>query len=246
MKKIIVGCNTLTSIGNQAYPSHMNFWFNVGQTLAQEYQFFYYTPQRMSIDRMRNETARMALEIEADYIFFHDDDVILPKDCLNVLLERMKKLDLGVLAGLTYVRSYPYMPMAFCSAGGDKLKFFSSVMDYPGLDGVVYCEAVGFSCCLIDVNKTIKKMEPPYFITGPNNTEDVYFCVKVNNELGKNLVGLCKDVRTGHVLSEMVVNHENVNGFRHLEASLMEEAKNFGDRTNDYIESVEKQLRKES
>ena len=43
--------------------------------------------------------------------------------------------------------------------------------------GVYDCSAVGFSFCLIKMD-VLLKCPKPFFITGPKNTEDIYFCIK--------------------------------------------------------------------
>lgn len=248
--RILVGCNLLANVNTVAYPNHMQFWYQMGKRMP-DVEILFYSPRRMGIDRMRNEAAKIALAQECDYLFFYDDDVLLPDDCLQVLLEHKKP----VAAGMTYVRSYPYPPMAFKYVRKGDLYTMTSYKDYKkhtDEKGILVCDAVGFSCCLLDC-KQLKKLHSPYFVTGPDSTEDVYYCHKINTELDLvDPIIIDTNIVTGHLLDSYYISPGNKQHFIRLEKGL---ANQFGgkfeprkreDRDADYREQVLERVRKAS
>lgn len=236
-----------------AYPAHMQFWCNVGRNFKLgEVAFF--SPRRMSIDRMRNEAARQAVGMECDYLFFYDDDVILPDDCLEVLIKTAQQHTKLVVGGLTLVRGYPFNPMIFRYQRTGDIYTMTCYKDYEknvNEHGFVDCDALGFSCCLIDVN-ALKMLQPPYFVTGENNTEDVYFCHKINTEteLEKPICVQTK-IPTSHLLDQYAVSPANKQHFVRLEKGLynrfpgtLDKDKNRHDRDAEYREQVMERLRR--
>jgi hypothetical protein len=193
--KIVVGVNTLTSVTQQAYANHCQLWYRLGKTHPND-NIYLFAPQRMSIDRMRNEAAKFALEIEADYLVFLDDDVLVPFDGLHKLINS----NFSVCAGITLIRGYPFYPMLFDFKTDPNCHYIVDWKERGGDDVVeVQADAVGFSFCAIEV-ALLRKLTKPYFMTGPNFTEDVYFCQKLNRELGENFIGYHKEVVTMHIL----------------------------------------------
>jgi hypothetical protein len=80
--------------------------------------------------------------------------------------------------------------------------------DIPKKRGPIPCDAVGFSLCLINA-KILKKIPPPYFVTGTNNTEDVYFCIKAQNNI-KDVKIICDtSIVCGHILGPEVIDNNN-------------------------------------
>ena len=209
--KIFVGVNTLTSIDTEVYGSHSNFWYYNGKTYP-DFQFIKFHPRRLSIDHMRNKSAELALAHECDYLMFVDDDVIIEKDTLTTLLSA----DKDVVMGLTYIRGYPFNPMLFKSVLNKKgVQILDHYHDFANnvVDGLVECAAVGFSCVLIKCD-LLKKVRPPYFITGTHHTEDIYFCVKAKREVDG--VSIFTDVRcpTQHLLDKQAVGPKTVEALR--------------------------------
>lgn len=244
--KFLIGCNTLNHVNSLAYTNHMQFWYNLGKKRPED-KFLFFTPRRMSIDRMRNEAARMAMQEECDYLFFYDDDVLLPIDALDKLVEA----DIDVCAGLTLIRGYPFKPMAFNYKGEASVKQMTIVDDPKDLEGfdIYFCDAVGFSCCLIRVD-LLKKLKPPFFVTGPYNTEDVYFCHKCKTQLSECLIGVEPSVVTGHILENHYISPGNRESFLQLEKELAEignyelgDDKKREDRGEKYREAVFELLR---
>lgn len=170
--RTLIGVNTLTNLDQPVYANHCQFWYRLGRNYP-EHEFIFCTPKRMSIDRMRNFCAQVAMETECDYLMFIDDDVVVDLNAWKKLVDTGKE----VVAGVTYIRGYPFHPMIFKFEEGSENFYMDDYKEKIGPDGLVHCDAIGFSCVVIKV-ELLRKLEPPFFLTGPNFTEDVYFCKK--------------------------------------------------------------------
>lgn len=207
-QRIVVGTNSLVSTTQPAYANHCQMWFRLGR-MYPEIDFIYVNPPRMSIDRMRNLCATTALEHEASHVLFIDDDVLLPVpfDFLAKLLACKAPL----AAADVIIRGWPFMHM-----------FFKYTKDKKGLNpvktvkkplGPIEVDAVGFSCCLIET-ETLKKIEPPYFVTGTTNTEDIYFCLKVREQDPDARIVVDTSIQCGHILSAEIIEPLNLDNYR--------------------------------
>lgn len=193
-KKILVGVNTLTAVSQPIYSNHCQFWYRLGRSYPQ-FDFMLNNPRRMSIDNMRNMTAKVALENDVDYILFIDDDVLVPIDTLGRLLA----CDADIAAGWTLIRGYPYKNMFFKYTDDTKQALTNWQDPVRNEKGLYEVDAVGFSCCLIKVEH-MKKVPQPYFVTGPYNTEDIYYCVKALREVPGTKIVVDPAVLTSHIL----------------------------------------------
>jgi hypothetical protein len=247
--KIMVGCNTLTSVSSVIYPHHCLFWYDLGKNLSKDYQFFFNTPRRLTIDNMRNDTAKRALLYDCRYILFYDDDTIFPTSSLTRLLETMKKTGAAVVGGLTYVRKYPYLPMVFQRVVDEVKEIeglcaFETFEEYTDADGLFECGAIGFSLALLDC-EYIKKLQTPYFITGGLQTEDVYYCMRLRKNIDSNVKIVCDTkVEVTHLVDSYAVDHTNVKRLREFEEEIFEVKPKSIDRTQEYLESVKSVIKK--
>lgn len=212
--KIVILVNTLQSVNSFVYANHIEFFVKtVKKDPTIEFQFF--TPHRMSIDAARNHAARIALETEADYLMFIDDDVLIPANTLELLLAAQK----DIVAGLVVIRGLPFNNMAFKFISETELIYYNDIplaspcasehTNYDikcdscretSLQELVKVDAVGFSCCLINCD-VLRSMEPPYFVTGVNHTEDIYFCLKSRELEPAPEIYLHTGVECGHLLN---------------------------------------------
>ena len=64
----------------------------------------------------RNELATAAIQIEADYVFWLDSDMVFKPDTLTRMMETLKANDLDILTGL-YFRRVPPCPRGRVRAG---------------------------------------------------------------------------------------------------------------------------------
>lgn len=205
--KIVVGTNTLSEIQQPAYVNHCQFWFRLGRSYP-HIDFVFSAPPRMSIDRMRNMTAKVALQVNADYILFLDDDVITPP---NLGLQHLLDCEADIAAGRVCVRGWPFDYMTFNATEEDPDGMYIA-HELPK-NGIVDCNAVGFSFALIKVD-LIRRMEEPWFVTGTNNTEDIYFCKRART-LDPNIkIKTNCDCQCGHILWPEVLSEHNRDAFK--------------------------------
>jgi GT2 family glycosyltransferase len=206
--KVVVCINSLVATRHQAYSNHIQFFFRLGRNYP-NVDFILFNPDRMSIDRARNSAAELALEQEADYLLFLDDDVIIPMDSLGKLIEA----DADIVAGDVCIRGYPFDHMLFYwTKNKEGLKAYSKLpSNVP--NNLLDVGAVGFSLCLIKTS-LIQKLSKPYFITGVNNTEDIYFCLKAHQEVPKVSIKGHLGLVCYHLLWDEAISSNNKKAFK--------------------------------
>jgi hypothetical protein len=185
-------------------------------------------------------TAKVALENNFDYILFVDDDVIVPLDCLDKLIAA----DADIAAGWTIIRGWPFENMFFkYDDKGGLLKYAGNEGDFVLNDkGLIECDAVGFSCCLIKVD-LLRKMPPAYFVTGTHNTEDIYFCMKARQYAPDCKIVVDPTVKTAHIVGVETITPDNRDAYKTFYSSLYpDECKpadeGNGDRGDDYLKRI--------
>lgn len=246
--KIFIGTNSLANISQEVYANHRAEWYGLGKRHQLIFpndtvNAFDWSSRRLSIDRMRNECAKNAMQLECDYLIFIDDDMLLHPGTIEALI----KSDYDIIMAHTYIRGYPFQPMAFKNQVSP---------DYEGISlthvtdeeihkaentesGILDCYAVGFAACALKVNLLLE-MQPPYFVTGPANTEDIYFCIRAKKEIGEHVkIGVHTKVPTAHLVDPLFVHRSNVEKLRELYKP--EEPKfRSDDRGNSYHERITK------
>jgi hypothetical protein len=235
MSRTLICTNTLTVINQIAYANHCQFYSHLARKNPNDF-FALFTPVRMTIDSCRNAAVRTALENEMDYVMFIDDDVLLPFDAYN----RLKSHDKDVVAGWTVIRGYPFNNMFFRFIDGDKTKGLEFYNDL-SLDATELCpvDAVGCSCVLIKC-ELLKKLSPPYFLTGSFNTEDIYFCMKAKEQAQAEIF-VDPLVKTPHLLAMEAVTPENrllLKKFVEDTDSEVLKPPEGGDRGNEYLDMI--------
>ena len=240
---IVIGINSLTNTVYEAYSNHIQLFYRLGHWAAKnDHKICLVNPARMGIDRMRNLCAKTALEVNADYLLFIDDDVLVPTDFIDKLLE----CDADIVAGDVIIRGFPFNHMAFI---GDKngllpIENLNREIKKQGIGQVLNVGAVGFSLCLIKVD-IIRRIGQPWFITGQTNTEDIYFCLKAKEFIPELTIKLDTRVQCGHILWNEVINTSNkANYKKYYKANNTEATKTTkksnksGDRGVDYLKSI--------
>jgi hypothetical protein len=250
--KVLVACTTLTSVGSGPYMDHMRLYYRLSKDHP-NIDFHQMFSHRNSIDRFRNLAFKVAVQGNLDYLMFIDDDMQLPHDTFTKLYAACEE-GYDILAALNYIRGYPFDIMAFKEEeeGEDKKKYLVALKgeDLPDpLDGsVVDCTAIGTAVCLLNM-KRLKDVPAPWFITGPHNTEDIYFCLKAKESIPDLRVGVHTGVVTGHVLDPEVISYYTRPALMKYMESFMtplfaEATKNKGQRGEAYVEeNIESRLR---
>lgn len=127
----------------------------------------------------RNSLAMMAIQMEADYVFWLDSDMVFKSDTLVRMMDTLKKNDLDILTGLYFRRVPPYSPVLF-----DKLEQNGEITEFSEFnkipDALFEVGGCGFGCVLMktDVFFDVQSKYGNMFAPRGNNGEDVAFCIR--------------------------------------------------------------------
>jgi hypothetical protein len=199
-----VYCNRLANI------KHLGHLEERGKLLKEtpRFEFFMKTCGRMHVHVARDEMAKTAVAMNADYLFMIDDDMVAPDD----LFERLWTDDKDIVAPLAFTRNFPHKPVMYsCIEGWDPViqqEHFTNhaVMRYPK-DKLVQCDAVGFGAVLIKTS-VLRGLEQPWFMN-PNKTgEDINFCYQAKKK--GFYTWMDTRIKLGHLSHPIIVTEEYV------------------------------------
>lgn len=162
----------------------------------------------MPISDARNLICRQAQEVEAKYIWFVDDDTVVPNAAVRMLMYQLEQHPEAIAIGGIYCcKTTPTQPMVF--------KDFGAGSHWDWTVGEVFeCAGIGTGCMLIRT-EMLQQLPYPWFRTidvaseGVNETiiqctDDIYFC-KLAQKAGLKVLAhggiLCHhwDMNTGEV-----------------------------------------------
>jgi hypothetical protein len=127
----------------------------------------------------RNSIAEMALLNNCKYLWFVDDDTIPPVDACRNLIYQLEQADDKVMAigGIYTTKTEPSEPLIFMRLGDGPYWKWKVGEIFP-------CLVIGAGCMLIKT-EVFQYLEKPWFKTTEgfckDETEDAYFCQKVND-----------------------------------------------------------------
>ena len=161
----------------------------------------------------REQLAKAAIEMEADYVFWLDSDMQFQPDVLQRLFKDFESGKGDIISGLYFRRSSPFTPVLFETLEIDKdkgaeFKEFDSVPE-----GIVECGGVGFGCVLMptDVLMSVISKFGTMFTPIDGIGEDLAFCWRAR-QCGYKIV--CDtDVALGHC-GHYVITREFYNVFQ--------------------------------
>jgi GT2 family glycosyltransferase len=134
----------------------------------------------------RELAARRALRVGADVLIMVDDDMIVPPDALQALIDALEgDPHLAVVGALYYARDGLRPIVADHWSSHDTTT--ASIPAYG--DTLTYCDVVGFGCAALRVS-ALRSMPPPYFRTQVY-VEELASRVRICNEDYL----FCEDVR---------------------------------------------------
>jgi hypothetical protein len=145
---------------------------------GKEFEFYLFTAGRMFTPIARNEAVKHAIDIDADYLFFIDDDMICPDD----LFERLYRHNVDIVCPLAFTRNYPHKPVIYIAKEGwdpvtrSSYYYNESVMKYPK-DSLIRVDSHGFGAALIKM-WVFKKTKDPWFALTTDTGEDIMFCIQ--------------------------------------------------------------------
>lgn len=127
----------------------------------------------------RDHLAQMAIEMEADYVFWMDSDMQFPQDCLVRMLDTIKRNDLDILTGLYFRRVPPYSPVLFDQLEMEKgVCKWSEFKEIP--NDIFEVGGCGFGCVLMKTEIFFNVLGRFGMMFTPigSNGEDVAFCIR--------------------------------------------------------------------
>lgn len=151
-----------------------------------------------NIDVARNKLIQKAILLNAEYIFFLDDDIVLQRNDLQKLYEAQA----DVISGCYFQKHFMPLIPVFQNRREDGTHYVPNIDGDRVIDLNWMC---GMGCMLIKTD-ALKKINPPYFVMLRNNNgaitvgEDCYFIQKCV-EAGLS-IKLHTGVKAGHLHSD--------------------------------------------
>ncbi len=177
-KLIAVGIATYGQIAPEPYASMLSFYAKEQDRVKIIIEPYTY------IHLARTNILLKAIDIGATHLLFIDDDMVFPKEALDLLLAH----DKDIIGGLYYKRFPPHSPVIY-KQQGDRLIVPS---DFPK-DKLFEVDSIGTGFLLIKM-EVFKNSHPPFFYYGKASDfklkqndlfdlgEDTTFCLKARKE----------------------------------------------------------------
>jgi len=155
--------------------------------------------QHIPLDEACNMIVERALEINAKYVYFREDDVLTPPGTL----ERLMAFDVDIITGVCMAKQKPPYPIVFREWGGGS---YTDWYDKPGIP--VQVVGTGMGAMLVKT-EVFREMEKPWFrcVHMPTTfgteyrvsrmTQDLYFCFAPGTKVFGQGVKNIEDVQIG-------------------------------------------------
>lgn len=130
----------------------------------------------------RNELAKKAVQMGADFIFWLDSDMLFDPNTLTDMMQTLQEQKLDILTGLYFRRVPPFSPVLF-----DKLDIKASETEWHNMetvpDKLFEVEGCGFGCVLMRTEILLSIMAKNNNLFAPigNVGEDLSFCWRARN-----------------------------------------------------------------
>ena len=218
--KIVMGIPSEGHTLPEAYDNHLLNAFRLGAWQVEmrhwdkpyRYEISWYTTGRMLTQLARERLITAALDGGADFLVMFDDDMVLPIDMVQRMLEDMQKnKEIDILGALAFMRNPPHYPVIYNTIDGYDAKLRTEVYireyvkHYPK-NSLVECDAVGFGGVCIRLDMVRKKMKEPYFMSTTNTGEDLWFCYKAK-EAGARIF-MDTRIKLGHLKNPEIVDEQ--------------------------------------
>lgn len=204
----------------EAYDNHLVLAFHLGvlqekwknENRPIQYEFYWYTVGRLLTALAREKLVQEALKANMDYIIMYDDDMLLPIDMVERMIEDVENNpQIDVLAPLAHMRNAPHYAVIYTTTEGydenAHAPYFVNnfVKNYPK-DVLTECDAVGFGAVMIKM-EMVRRITPPYFFSTTGTGEDIYFCMKARQDAGARIF-MDTRIKLGHLSAPRVIDEE--------------------------------------
>jgi hypothetical protein len=220
VKKVVISIPNEGVTRPESYDNHMLVAKYIGgleerlkyEKISPRYEFYWHTVGRLLTPLARETLADQAIKGEMDYMIMFDDDMILPVDFVEAMLNVMEENEhIDILGALAFTRNPPHYPVMYTSVEGyDNVRhqtYFKNeyVKNYPR-NKLVECDAVGFGGVAIRMD-IFNEMKTPYFFSTSGTGEDIYFCYKAKKEANAR-VFMDTRIKLGHIMNPAIVDED--------------------------------------
>lgn len=222
--KVVIGIPNEGHTLPESYDNHLLMSMHVGKMEERwkwekrnpRYEFYWHTIGRILTPFARERLTEAALEIGAEYMIQYDDDMVLPVDTIECLLQDMEQHpEIDILAPLAFMRNPPHYAVMYTTTEGFDTRqnqpyyFNEFVKKYPR-NQLVECDAVGFGAVIIRTS-ILKKMRSPFFMSTVGSGEDIFFCYNAK-KVGARIF-MDTRIKLGHLANPKVIDEEFVDEF---------------------------------
>jgi len=193
--RVMIGVPTAEMARRADFYDYLNFMDKPDGTMMT-------TAHGQSPAKNRNEIIKNARNSNATHVLFIDDDMAVPKNGLNQLLQH----DKDVVGGLYLLRNYPHFPLMFDEWYEDgRCRYAFLTPDKSGLQKVVNTE-LGFCLIKMEVFDKVETPDEPFITLGAYEKDgwcdDIHFFNKVRKAGVEIFVDL--DVQVGHMMTAII------------------------------------------
>jgi 2-polyprenyl-3-methyl-5-hydroxy-6-metoxy-1,4-benzoquinol methylase len=213
-KTILIGIPCFDGVPADTLEDYMRFAYYLGRRYT-EYNFCLAIKAKTEQFRARNAIVQEALKVNADYLFFLDDDHIIDVDGMlgpsakYEFLRKMIEHDKDIVGGLYWQRGGTYSPVALNRVDDIQYRLLEPFEITGDLQKV---DVVGGGCMLINMD-VFEKIDEPYFEPEHTYSTDIQLC-RAAAEKGCE-VWLDSSIEIGHVVKERAVLHSgNINAHK--------------------------------
>jgi hypothetical protein len=206
-KPSIAFCTTnYGPIESSIYQNHLAAVSNASRTFDVK---FIGTTDKMYTHTASNTLANNALEQAIDYIFWTENDMLLPFDCITKLYDVLKHTKKLIASGIYFLRGNGTRPCLFNRIPGEKYKY-TPVLMFPE-KSVFTIDCPGMGCVLMHTD-VFRALETPFFDLKENTYgQDMYFYSKVKDS---KIDVLCdSNITCGHMGSRQIYTIEDYRKF---------------------------------
>ena len=159
-------------------------------------------PMGYRVAEAQNLAVQNAIQSNFEWLFLHEDDVVLPPDAYCKFNEYMKKGDVPIVSGLYYLKGNPTEPIAYRGRGNgcfDKFKIgqkvwvygvptgclliHSSILQLMYKESEVYQASTGVQVRRVfHTPAEVWKDPESGFFRGETGTSDLYWCDRIMKE----------------------------------------------------------------
>ena len=219
-KKVVISIPSEGHTLPEAYDNHLLLAKHIGsmevewkyQNRNPRYEFYWHTVGRLLTAAARERLAEEAIKGGMDFMIMFDDDMTLPIDMIECMLQDMEEHpEISVLGALAFMRNPPHYPVMYTTIEGWDAErhrsYFANqfVKKYPR-NTIVECDAVGFGAVCIRMS-IFKDMKPPYFFSTTGSGEDIFFCFNAKQQ-AKARIFMDTRIKLGHLMNPKVCDEE--------------------------------------